>query len=120
MPRPGATSTSEFVEHVDSKLTEKDLQVFFRIPPTHTCIYEDIWRAFAFIVKIPAMRVASTMTPAVTSRARLHRFVDKRHSPAHSEVQNGPLTKISYIYVCSNPNTFLVRNVTDILQWGRN
>ena len=61
-------------------------QVFFRHSPTHTCMYEDIWRAFAFIVKISALRVASTMTSAVTSRVRLHRFADKQHSPAHSEV----------------------------------
>ena len=27
---------------VDSKLAEKGLQVIFRHPPTHTCIYEDI------------------------------------------------------------------------------
>ena len=54
--------------------------------------------------------VVSTLTSAVTSRARLHRFADKRHSPAHSEVHNDPVTKILYIglYVCSNPNTFLV------------
>ena len=55
-----------------------------------------------FIVKISALRVANTMASAVTSRA------DKRHSPAHSEAHNGPVTKISYIYVCSNPNTSLV------------
>ena len=48
------------------------------------------------------------MTPAVTSRARLHRFAGKRHSPAHSEVYNDHVTKISYINVCSNTNTFLV------------
>ena len=52
-----------------------------------TCIYS----------KISALRVAS----AVTSRASLHRFADKWHSPAHSEVNNSPVTKISYIYVCS-------------------
>ena len=46
-----------------------------------------------------------------TSRARLHSFADKLHSPAHSEVHNGLVTKISYIYVCSNPNTFLVRPI---------
>ena len=61
--------------NVDSKLKEKDLQVFFRHPPTH--IYEDIWRVFPFIVKISALRVASTMTSAVTSRACLHRFAEK-------------------------------------------
>ena len=98
--------------NVDSKLTERGLQVFFRLPPTHTCIYEDIYRAFAFIVKISALRVASTMTPAVTPAARLHRFAEKQHSPAHSEVHNVPVTKISYIYVCSNPNTFLVRRIS--------
>ena len=48
------------------------------------------------------------MASAATSRARLHRFAEKRHSPAHSEVPYGPVTKISYIYVCSKPNTFLV------------
>ena len=83
----------------------------FRYPSTQTCIYEDISRAFAFIVKKSALRVASTMTPAVTSRARLQMFAEKRHSPAYSEVPNGPVTKISYLYVCSNPNTFLVHSI---------
>ena len=68
----------------------------------------DIWRTFPFTVKICALCVASTMTPAVTSRALLHRFPEKRHSQAHSEVPNGPVTKISYTYVCSNPSTCLV------------
>ena len=86
-----------FSTNVDSKLTEEGLQAFFRHPPTHTCIYEDIWRAFALIVNISALRVASTMTSTATSRARLHRFADKRHSPAHSEVHNDPVTKMSYI-----------------------
>ena len=86
--------------NVDSKLTEKGLQVFFRHPPTHTCIYEDIWRAFPFIIKISALRVASTMTPAVTSRARLHRSGEKQHSPAHSEVLKGPVLKFhTYMFV---------------------
>ena len=49
------------------------------------------------IVKISALRGASTVTPAVTSRAHLHRFADKRHSPEHSEVHNSPVTKISCI-----------------------
>ena len=49
------------------------------------------------------------MTSAVTSRTRLHRFAEKRNSPAHSKVHTGLVTKISYIYVCSNPNIFLVR-----------
>ena len=39
----------------------------------------------------------------------------KRHSPTHSEIHsNGPETKISYIFVCLNPNTFLVRLYTCI------
>ena len=49
-----------------------------------------------------------TMTSAVTSRTRLDSFAEKRHSPAHSEVHNSTITKFSYIYVCSNSNTFLV------------
>ena len=56
-----------------------------------------------------ALRVDSTMTCAVTSRAHLQSFADKRHSPANSEVHNGPVTKISNIYVRSKPNTFPVR-----------
>ena len=48
-----------------------------------------------YIVKIRALHVAPILTPAVTSRERLHRFED--NSPAHSEVHNGPVTKISYI-----------------------
>ena len=39
------------------------------------------------------------MTSAVTSRARMHMFAEKRQSPAHSEVHNVPVTKISYIYM---------------------
>ena len=50
--------------------------------------------AFAFIVKISALRVACIMTLAVTSRARFHRFAEKRHSLEYSEVHNGPVTKI--------------------------
>ena len=54
------------------------------------------------------------MTPAVTSRTGLHRFAEKRLSPAHSEVPNGPETKIS----CSNPNTFLA--IKWCIKWKRN
>ena len=94
--------------NVDSKLTEKGLQVYFRLPFTLASM-KTFRGNFSFKVKIFALCVASTMT----SRARLHRFAEKRHSPAHSEVPNGPVTKISYIYiyvcVCfSNPNIFLV------------
>ena len=39
-----------------------------------------------------------TMTFAVTSGARLHRFAEKRHSLAHSEVHNGPITKIICLF----------------------
>ena len=69
------------------------------------------WKfSLALTLNISALHVASTLTPAVTSKARLHKFADKQHSAAHSEVHNDPVTKISYIYVCSNPNTFLVRS----------
>ena len=43
--------------------------------------------------------MATIMTPGVTSRARLQWFAEKQHSPAHSEVHNGPVTKILYIYI---------------------
>ena len=105
---------------VNSKLTEKMSPGVLSSSPRHTCIYEYIWRAFAFTVKISALRVVSTMTSAVTSRARLHRFAVKRHSLAHSEVHNGHVTKISYIYVRSNPNTFLVSTIMKELQKIRN
>ena len=45
-------------------------------------------KVFTFIVNISALHVACTMTSVMTSRARLHRFSRKRHSPAHSEVHN--------------------------------
>ena len=44
-------------------------------------------------INVSALRVASTMTSAVTSRACLHRFEEKLHSPVYSEVHNGPVLK---------------------------
>ena len=57
------------------------------------------------------------MTYTVTSRTRLHRFAEKDNHQHNSEVHNDPVTKISDVYVCSNPNTFLVRQrkLRDIL-----
>ena len=45
---PQSTVLVNLSTNVDSKLTEKGLQVFFRLLPTHTCIYEGIYKAFAF------------------------------------------------------------------------
>ena len=52
------------------------------------CSHSFYWKSsLAFIAKMSAFCAASTMT--VTSRERLHRFSEKGHSPAHSEVPNG-------------------------------
>ena len=39
---PQSTRVVNLLTNVNSKLTEKGLLEFFRLPPTHTCIYEDI------------------------------------------------------------------------------
>ena len=83
--------------------------LFFTVRFAVIHIALSIKSSLAFIVKISALHVASTMTSLVIFRACLHRFADKRHSPAHSEAHNNLVTKISYKYIRSNPNTILVR-----------
>ena len=59
---------------------------------------------------LSALLVASEMT----SRARLHRLADKRHSPGHSEVQNSPVTKIPCIYrVIQNKRAKIEQDIGD-------
>ena len=77
-------STSEFVDKCGFKTGRKRSSGVLS-SSSHLHLRTHL-EGICIIVQIYSLRVASTMTPAVTSRARLHRSADKLHSPAHSEV----------------------------------
>ena len=87
-------STTEFVDKCEFKTYRKwSSGVLSSSSHSHLHLRWHLEEICICNIKISELRVASTMTSAVTSRAHLHRFADKWHSPAHS----GPVTEISYI-----------------------